>query len=628
MIEVAFQNVAKYYGANRIFHEVSFEINRGERVALLGKNGTGKTTIFKILAGIESYDAGEVMIRKGAVVGLLDQIPDLPADFTVSDLLYSVFENLLKVRLQMAELEGLLAEDSSNQELLTKYGKLQEVYENQAGYQIDDRIHRTSLGLRINHLQDARFQNLSGGEKTRVLLARLVLQAPDILILDEPTNHLDLSSIEWLEEYLTSFSGTIILISHDRFFLDRVVGLTLELIEGRIERYEGNFTYYKQEKEARYLNQLKQYENQQKKIHQLETAAKRMHEWAKNADNPAMHRRAFSIEKRIERMEKTEKPKLDRQMGNQFNGQNFSGRDVVAVEGLIKAFSQQLILNHLDFRVQKGERVAILGENGSGKSTLLKILTGEVEPDSGAAKLGPSIRYAYLPQLVTFDQPIATVLETVQKELRLSEQTARCLLAKFNFKGENVFKLVRSLSGGEKSRLKLCLIMQQEVNLLILDEPTNHLDILSREWLEDALTEFQGTMAFVSHDRYFINQFATRIAELKNGRIRNYEGNYDSYKAQQSISSEDEATPTKGTLSKTVPKSAKTPPVSKSAELTIQKLEAAITARESQLAEIDSEMELAGHDFEKLDTLYQKRLEIEAELKSLYDQWSMIEVEE
>jgi ATP-binding cassette subfamily F protein 3 len=344
-----------------------------------------------------------------------------------------------------------------------------------------------------------------------------------------------------------------------------------------------------------------------------------------------MHQRAFSIEKRIERMEKTEKPKQDRQMENQFKRQNFSGQEVVIVQNLVKAFSEPLIINHLDFQVQKGERVAVLGDNGSGKSTLLKIITGEVGPDSGMVKLGPSIRYAYLPQLVTFLEPAATILETVQKELRLDEEKARCLLAKFNFKGEDVCKALRSLSGGEKSRLKLCLIMQQEVNLLLLDEPTNHLDILSREWLENALAEFPGTMIFVSHDRYFINQFATRIAELKNGQIRDYQGNYDSYKMRQSAAALSKAPPTKTRLknnpaSKSAPKPDKTPATSESTGLVAMKLETAITARESQLAEIDGEMQLAGHDFEKLDALYQKRLEIEAELTTLYDQWSAIEV--
>lgn len=262
-----------------------------------------------------------------------------------------------------------------------------------------------------------------------------------------------------------------------------------------------------------------------------------------------------------------------------------------------------------------------MGENGSGKSTLLNILIGAIKPDSGTAKLGPSIHYAYLPQLVTFNEPTATLLETVQMELRLGEQAARGLLAKYNFKAEDVFKTLHSLSGGERSRLKLCLIMQQKVNLLVLDEPTNHLDILSREWLEEALTEFPGPMVFVSHDRYFINQFATRIAELKNGRLRNYEGNYDFYKAAFLS----EATEVKTTASKSRPQPAKSHTPSENPGLTALKLEADITDRESQLAELDHEMLLVGHDFEKLDALYQKRLQIEAELGTLYEQWGTIE---
>jgi ATP-binding cassette, subfamily F, member 3 len=617
MIEIAVNNMVKYYGANQVLQGVSLEIRQGERVALLGNNGAGKSTLFRIIAGKEEYDQGELMIRKGVSVGYLEQNPDYTADVMVGELLYTVYGEVYAIHQEMNRLERLM-EDNVSGEMLAKYGRLQQTFESRNGYVLDEQVNRVCRNLKID--QDwlaKKIQSLSGGEKTRVMLARLLLQSPEILLLDEPTNHLDVSSIEWLEEFLTGYCGTVVLISHDRFFLDQVVGRVAELIEGRVELYQGNFTYYAREKEERYRNNLKHYEDEQRQIQRLEVAAKRMHEWAKAADNPNMHRQAFSIEKRIARMAKTEKPLSEKLLKKQFSDYSFSGSELIYLQELIKSFNGQPVLRGLDLLVRKGERVAVLGANGSGKSTLLKIITGELVPDSGVVKIGTSIRYAYLPQMVTFLNPELTMLETVRTELRNSEEQARRILAQFNFRAEAVKKPTGTLSGGEKSRLKLCLLMQRDINLLLLDEPTNHLDIASRQWLEAALDDFEGAIVFVSHDRYFINRFATRIAELNQGVFRDFHGNYDFYKGQKQELAFEKPLPSERETRKILKKNAAV----KTNRAPDIKLEDRIDEWEAKLTLVYKEMELHGKNYERLVSLSKDRVEIEAEIKHLYELW-------
>lgn len=469
MIEIAVKDLEKYYGANHVLKGATFEVMQGERLGLLGKNGSGKTTLFKIVAGLEKCDGGALMMRKGASVGMLDQIPQYPEGFTAYDVLYTAFEELHQVHAQMKEIERLMSEGNTGDELLKKYGRLQHAFEAQNGYLIEECIAKACTGLKINsNMSSTAFNNLSGGEKTRVMLGRIILQNPDILLLDEPTNHLDLSSVEWLEDFLEEYKGTMMIISHDRYFLDRVVNRIVELVDGKAELYEGNYTYYAGEKEERYLSQLQKYEQEQKKIRQLEAAAKRMHEWAKMADNPAMYKRAFSIEKRIERMEKTDKPVKEQGMKTLFNENEFSGNDVISVRDVIKGFSEVKVLNGVNFTVRKGEMVAVLGDNGSGKSTLIRIITGELEPERGFAKTGESIRYAYLPQHVTFEEPELSILDTVRNALKVSEGNARELLARYKYRKDDIYKTVKNLSGGEKSRLRLCIQMQNNVTCCFL----------------------------------------------------------------------------------------------------------------------------------------------------------------
>lgn len=532
MIEIAFKDVEKYYGANHILKGVTFEVRQCSRVGLLGKNGSGKSTVFKIISGAEACDAGTKMLRKGAGVGMLDQIPVFPDDYSAIDVLYTAFEEIRRVRRRLSEIEEALGSNANDNALLDKYGKLLHYFEQLDGYSMEEAVQRVCVGLKIDEtLAETPFNLLSGGEQTRVMLGTLILKRPDILLLDEPTNHLDMASIEWLEGFLGEYSGTVMVISHDRYFLDRAVNGIIEIANGRAELYTGGYSGYVTQKEEKCRVALENYKQEQKKIKQLETAAKRLHEWAERADNGAMHSKAFNIEKRIERMDKTEKPASDRKLRSSFSEYGFSGKDVITAIGVFKEFEGKQVLAGVDFGVKKGERVAILGANGCGKSTLFKCICGELAADGGIIRVGESIRMGYLSQMVEFENLTLSILDTVRNALRISEGDARNLLAGYKFAREDVNKLVGNLSGGEKSRLRLCTMMKEEINLLMLDEPTNHLDIDSREWLEASLSEFGGTIVFISHDRYFINKFATRISLLKDGRITDFFGDYEYYRA-------------------------------------------------------------------------------------------------
>lgn len=621
MLDIAFESVEKYYGANQVLKGLTFDVNQGEVVGLLGKNGAGKTTLFRILAGRESVDAGRTMIRKGAVVGLLDQIPDFPASYTAHDVLDSAFADLWSIRREMAELEEMMATNASDV-ALRRYGELQQNYESRGGYGIQYAISRVCNGLKIDDtMAKKRFSVLSGGEQTRVMLGKLILEDPDVLLLDEPTNHLDLQSIEWLEEYLKVYKGTSIIISHDRYFLDKVVDRIVEIVDGKAELYAGNYSYFVREKQARYESQLDSYERQQKEIKRLEEAAKRMHDWAQRADNESMHKRAFNIEKRIERIEKIDKPKKEQTISTRFSEKDSGSKDVIDIQGLSKRYGQKVVLDGLNMQVQRDDRVAILGANGSGKSTLLNIIAGEEEPDTGVVKVGPSIRFAYLPQIVNYAEPQRSVLETVMQTLGLPEGMARNLLAKYKFPKDNVFKTVGNLSGGEKSRLQLCLMMENDVSMLLLDEPTNHLDIDSREWLESALEDFGGVLVFVSHDRYFINKFGNRVVELVNGRIREYGGNYEYYKERKALELQTSSDPVKAPMKK----QQNGKQVSETASRSKRKqdeLETRIHELEGTIKDINRELEELADDYEALQKLYEERVSIEGELERLYDEWA------
>lgn len=620
MISFSVNEINKYYGANHILKGLSFEVFEGEKIGLLGKNGAGKSTLFKILAGLESYESGSLSIPSSMKVGVLDQLPVYPEHFTVTDVLETAFDKHKQLKQEMQELEHVMTVDY-DEKVMKKYGELQSRFESMGGYTIESELAKICNGLQIDsEMQQRPFQLLSGGEKTKVNLGRILLHNTNVLLLDEPTNHLDIESVEWIEEFLRQYKGTVIVISHDRYFLDRVVSRIIDIVDGKAELYGGNYSYYLVEKEARYLQQLAQYEQEQKKIKQLEEAARKMHEWANNADNPAMHKRAFAVEKRIDRMDKTDKPTKEKAINASFQQENFAGKEIAVFKDVSKSYGGKCIINHLNITVYRGERIALLGSNGSGKTTLLRMITGEEQPDTGGAKLGESIKYALLPQNIVFERPDRTVLDTIRYELEVSDSIARNMLAAYKFRGNDVFKQVDALSGGERSRLKLCLLMQQDVNMLILDEPTNHLDIASREWIEECVQDFAGTILFVSHDRYFITSFAEKIWELEAGEIEVFNCTYEEYRESkhQRLKPQPAA---KAAQPKVKPQGK---PQKTEAELKEEnkvKLELLIEELESRSKELELEMEKAGADYQRLEELMKEKEQLKVRLEALYEEW-------
>ena len=533
MIDISVTDLVKSFDLEKkILDGISFQVDTGERVGLLGKNGAGKTTLFNILTGDLDYDSGEVLIAPGRRVGLISQIPVYPAGYTVEDVLRSAFQRTTALKEEMDALTHRMEQGDSDTHTLRRYGELTARFEGLGGYDTDTAVNKVSNGLSIDgDMRRRLFDQLSGGEKTRVNLGRLILEDTDILLLDEPTNHLDLQATEWLEEYIRSFRGTVVTISHDRYFLDRTVTRIIEILDGKAEFYSGNYSFYAIEKERRYQERMKQYLKEQAKIQQLEKAAEQMHLWA-FMGNDALHKRAFSMEKRIERMRTVSKPTKAKKMDARFASREFRGDEVLQLKGVSKSFGDRTLFSDVYLRVEGGERIAFLGENGTGKTTLLNMIAGTEPAGSGIIRMGPAVRAAYLPQIIHFDHPERSLLDTMLYEKRnITPQTARNRLAAYQFQGEDVFKSVSVLSGGELSRLRLCMLMDEEINFLILDEPTNHLDIASREWIEEAVEAFDGTLLFVSHDRYFINRFATRVWELSDGTINDYPMGFAQYRA-------------------------------------------------------------------------------------------------
>ncbi len=634
MIEVALNNVGKYYGANKALENITFEAKTGERLAIVGRNGTGKTTVFKIVAGIEGYNGGQLFIRKGATIGYLDQIPNYPDDYRVIDVLNTAFQEEFKVRKQMRELEEEMSKVDPNEleAIMKKYGELQNSFEHMGGYDIEEKISKISSGLKIaDEFKEREFAFLSGGEKTTVILGKILLQNPDVLLLDEPSNHLDIESVEWLEEFLKDYKGSVITISHDRFFLDKVVTRIVEIEDKKTSIYEGNYSYYVDEKKRRLQEQYETYQNQQKKIKSMEDAIKRFREWGTRADNPKMFIKARNMEKRIEKMDKVDRPIMDRKKINlDFSANGRSGKDVIKVSRLSKSFGDNLVLDGAELHIRYSEKVALLGKNGSGKSTLIKLILGEYLPEEGKIELGSRTKIGYLDQNINFENENLTILEAFKKEQIISEGEARGILARFLFYGEDVFKRIGDLSGGEKSRLKLCQLMYQDINLLILDEPTNHLDIDSREMLEEALREFEGTILFISHDRYFINKIAERIVEIRDNSTYSYVGDYSYYR--QKRNEEILKASVKQLISRPIrsnenntketKENSKKVPSKYSIQIRNEKIEKEIEEIESLIKIKEEEMEKYATDHEKLTDIYVEKEALEAKLNLLLEQWT------
>ncbi|WP_339147380.1 MULTISPECIES: ABC-F type ribosomal protection protein [unclassified Sutcliffiella] len=532
MMICTLNNISKSFAGTMIFEDVSMEIQANDRIGLVGKNGSGKTTLFQLISSLEAPDKGAIHIKKGARIGYLAQIPSYPEGTTGEDVLRSAFQETLDLQHKLRALEEqmtVVAEESKLNKIMLEYGVLQERFGFMGGYEMDASIQRIANGLKITHLLSQPFSSLSGGEQTKICLGFILLQNPDLLLLDEPTNHLDIFSVEWLEHYLKEYDGTVVAISHDRYFLDEVATKIIDLEDGEIHTYHTNYSGFLKEKEERLLLEFSAYQEQQKKIKKMKEAIKRLKEWANqsNPPNAAMHRRAKSMEKALNRMEKIKRPILERKaMGLQFDATDRTGKDAVIMEKVSKAFGTKALFQEIDLAVYFRERAAIVGQNGTGKSTLLKILLGKLDADSGLIKLGSNAKVGYLSQHIHASNPNQTLIEAFREDISITLEHARHVLAKFLFYGPSVFKKVENLSGGEKMRLRLAQLMHQDINLLILDEPTNHLDIDSREVLEEALEDFNGTILAVSHDRYFLNKYFEKTCWLEDGRLVSYEGNY------------------------------------------------------------------------------------------------------
>jgi ATP-binding cassette subfamily F protein 3 len=626
MMELSFNNIVKYLDSTQVFKGISFQIYDRERVGIVGANGSGKSTILKIIAGIEELtrdDKGTVAIPRGATIAYLEQIPNYNEGVTVKEVLNQAFGELYSIESNIKALEERLEliEGDDLERALKEYSRLQQEYEVKGGYEQDEKLSKVCQGLNLReNFINKEFNILSGGEKTTVILGKILLQNPDILLLDEPTNHLDMKSVEWLEGYLKGYKGIVIVVSHDRYFLDNVVTKIIELEDMYCETYKGNYSYYVNQKEEDMLIQFENYKEQQKKIAAMEKAIKDLRDWAIRADNNKFFKRAASMQKSLNKMERISKPKFQRQnMKLSFNETERSGNDVIVVKNLYKNYGDKELFRDGNMQVNFEERVALIGANGSGKTTFLKMVLGEEQLDDGSTKIGEGVKIAYLPQNITFDNEEATVLETFRENFSILEGKAREYLSKFMFYGGNVFKKVKHLSGGERIRLKLSQLLFQDINLLIMDEPTNHLDIDSIENLEEALKEFNGTIFYISHDRYFINNTSNRVIAIEDKKLTSYEGNYDNYKEEKIkieslIVKEEKVKVEKVKRTKVVDDK-------KKLEKEVEKLEEKIDYLEEKVKNIEELMVENALDYNKLNELQIEKDHVEKELDETISLW-------
>ncbi|MDA2302901.1 ABC-F type ribosomal protection protein [Bacillus cereus] len=613
-------NVMKSFGGNIIFENISLEIKNGERVGLVGRNGSGKTTIFGLLTGKESFDAGAIHMKKGTRIGHVAQIPKFDEVMTVYDVLSSAFKVEKELEKEMHALEKNMAveqEQSALEKLMERYGVIQEKFAFLGGYEIEANIMKVANGLQVTDLFSRVFTELSGGEQTKVSLAYMLLQKPDLLLLDEPTNHLDLFAVEWLEQFLKEYTGTVIVISHDRYFLDEVVTKIFDLEDGEIHVYHTNYSQFVEEKEERLLQEFQAYQEQQKKIKKMKEAIKRLREWANQANPPneGLHKRARNMERALERIEKLKRPILERkQMGLQFEGQERSGKDVVVMKEVSKGFAGRPLFEQANLHVRFQERAAIVGRNGTGKTTLLKLLLEEINPDVGEIRIGSSVKIGYLSQH-TYGNVKSNVLEAFREYVAVTEGEARHILAKFLFYGPAVFKKVTQLSGGEKMRLRLAQLMYQDINFLILDEPTNHLDIESREVLEEALEQYNGTILAVSHDRYFLNKLFEKTYWIDECKLFEFAGNYAWARQKWEEKLEKQVIKQKRQGRKSV----EMVPVKEKKARNLEEIENELMHVEEDIYAIECEMEHVA-DVERLKKLYEEKTMKELLRAKLYSE--------
>ncbi len=536
MVVLSASDLEKNYGYRAIFEGVSLELQDQERVAVVGPNGSGKSTLLRILAREEWPDKGSVSWRKGLTVGYVAQMPVVPAQALVKSVIEEAFQDALALHARVEQLTEAMAKAGTPRELdqiATLYDKALTQLIAVDGYQVRSRVDGIVRGFGFSsETLEKPFSALSGGEKTKVALARALVASPECLILDEPTNHLDLPALEWLEEYLRQYPGTVIVVSHDRYFLDRVVNRVWEVDAGSLMAYEGTYSDYVEHREERLLAEFQAYKEQQAKIHHMEAAIKRLRDWANRSHPPsdALHRRASSIQKALDRMVRLERSRMERKtMGLDLQAADRSGKEVFRLCGVTQRYGERTIFQDVQCTIGVGERVGLVGANGAGKSTLLRVLTGAEIPIQGEVAIGVSVQMGVLTQQIweTGADLTQRVIDRFRSQVAMETGEARRYLARFLFYGDNVFRPVNTLSGGEQMRLRLAELMRKEVNTLVLDEPTNHLDIQSREVLEDLLENFPGTLLVVSHDRYFLNRRVSVVYWLEDGQLTRYEGRYD-----------------------------------------------------------------------------------------------------
>ena len=529
MIEISLNKINKNYGFNNVLKDLSFDIKTGERVALIGSNGCGKTTTLKIINGIDFPDSGSVNIRKGASIGYLCQIPNVEEDnVTGLDVYLRGVSDLIELENKINEFVSSMSNSDKDIKLLSK---MQEEFRIKEGYKLKEKIEKIKYGFKLNdEVLNTEYNKLSGGEKTIINLASLILKNPDILLLDEPTNHLDIETLEWFEEYLNNYKGTVLIVSHDRYFLDRVVNKVISLEKGNADIYSGNYSYYMKESERRLMAEFQTYKNLQRKIKAIEEAIARLKVWGTKSDNPAFFRRAEAMQKRLDRMTKIDKPKEKSDLKINLTFNERSANHVLTIDELDLHIGSKEILVKSNMSIYYKDRVCLMGKNGSGKTTLIKNILNNTHDN---IKLGVNVKIGFIPQEIRFDDEELTVYDYLRNIFIGSESELRSKLSRFYFDSESIFKKLKTLSGGEKVRIKLLELILENANFLILDEPTNHIDIDTREILESSLLDFDGTILFVSHDRYFINKIATKIIRIENKKLVTYNGNYDSIKDKE-----------------------------------------------------------------------------------------------
>ncbi|GGG54336.1 ABC-F family ATP-binding cassette domain-containing protein [Paenibacillus radicis (ex Gao et al. 2016)] len=643
MIIVTMQQLNKYHAANLVLDGISLQIQEGGKYGLIGQNGSGKSTLLRLIAGHEQADGGMLAIRKGLQIGYLPQIPSAFDKLTVYETLAYGCRDLLAIKREMTLLEerlsssGEAGEGEALERLLRSYASAQERFERGGGYEMDVRIDQVASGLQIDRGNDHRpFTSLSGGEKTRIVLASQLITRPELLLLDEPTNHLDLKGLEWLEQYLSRYEGTCIIVSHDRYFLDAATDRTIELEDGGAQLYPVSYSGYVIEKEQLLLQQFAQYQEQQKLLKKMKESIRQLEEWGRVGGNEKFFKRAASIRRSLEKMETVKRPQLNRKTANfELSPLDRSARIVIAFEDIRKSFGERALLKGAEGRLFYGERVVLLGENGSGKSTLFKLIQGMEVPDEGSVTLGSRVEIGYLAQQESVSDSKQTLLDYFRTEGKYEEGEARNVLAGYLFYGNDVFKPLSALSGGEWSRLRLALIVSRNPNLLLLDEPTNHLDIDSREALEKALDDFPGTVLAISHDRYFINRLAERVWELNAGQVSSYLGNYDAYSEQRGreaarIAESVPSLPSLPSMNATADKGRRSSGIGstgvksdKGNDRSLSQLELEIASLEAKLAQSDEALNaMAGEtDSVLLEEEWRKREALASSLDQRMEEW-------